>query len=151
MRTHLHIELTTDERSELEQLIHAGHSSARKQTRARILLLKDQSRGQKRTNREIAAAVMCSLGTVRNICRRFVEGGLASALYEKPRPGSAPKVTGEVEAKLVMLACSAPPEGHARWTLRLLAQKMVELEYIDAISYVTVREHLKKTNCAPGK
>lgn len=151
MSKRLHIELTTEQRSELEQLIHAGNSSARKQTRARILLLSDRGTGQKRTSREVAAAVMCSLGTVHNIRHRFVEGGLASALYEKPRPGSAPKVTGEVEAKLVMLACSKPPEGHARWTLRLLARKMVELEYIDAISYVTVREHLKKTNCALGK
>lgn len=90
------------------------------------------------------------LGTVRNIRRRFHEEGMQAALV-KPRPGAVPKVTGEVEAQLTMRACSGPPEGCARWTLRLLAEEMVRLEYVDTISHVTVGEHLKKTNCSLGK
>jgi putative transposase len=72
------------------------------------------------------------------------------ALYDKGWPGPPPKFTGEVEAQLTMLACSDPPEGAARWTLRLLANRMIELGYVDYISHVTVRELLKKTNCSPG-
>jgi hypothetical protein len=75
--------------------------------------------------------------------RRFLSGGLQAALYDKGRPGAPPKFTGEVEARLTMLACSEPPEGAARWTLRLLADKMVELGYVESISHVTVGELLK--------
>ena len=82
--------------------------------------------------------------------RRFLTGGLPSALYDKGWPGAKPKFTGEVEAKLTMLACSDPPDGAARWTLRLLADRMVELGYVDSISHVTVRELLKKTNSSRG-
>jgi transposase len=150
MGQHTPIHLITEQRNELERLIRAGHSPARTQTRARILLLSDQSSGQKRTAREVAAALLCSPSTVANVRRRFNQNGLQAALYEKPRPGQKPKVTGDIEAKLTMLACSQPPEGHARWTLRLLAERMVELEYIDYISHVTVREVLKKTNLSLG-
>jgi len=76
--------------------------------------------------------------------RRFLQGGLQAALYDKGWPGAPPKFTGEVEAKLTMLACSEPPEGAARWTLRLLADKMVELGYVDSMSHVTVWGLLKK-------
>jgi transposase len=98
----------------------------------------------------VAAALLCSPSTVANVRRRFNQGGLSAALYEKPRPGQKPKVTGDIEAKLTMLACSQPPEGHARWTLRLLAEQMIELEYIDYVSHVTVGEVLKKTKLSPG-
>ena len=91
MGKHQRIELSADERTELEQLIHAGKASARKQTRARILLLGDRSRGQKRTDREIAEAVMCNKTTVGNIRRRYVEGGLPKALNDKGWPGAKPK------------------------------------------------------------
>jgi hypothetical protein len=74
-----------------------------------------------------------------------------AALYDKPRPGAAPRFTGEVEAQLTMLACSQPPAGHARWTLRLLADQMIELGYVEYISHVTVRELLKKTNSSRGR
>jgi transposase len=151
MGKHQRIELSADERTELEQLIHAGKASARKQTRARILLLGDRSRGQKRTDREIAEAVMCNKTTVGNIRRRYVEGGLPKALNDKGWPGAKPKLNGEGEAKLTMLACSEPPQGHARWTLRLLADQMVELGYIESISYVTIGEYLKKTNLNLGR
>jgi len=88
---------------------------------------------------------------VRNVRRRYVEGGLSAALNDKGWPGAKPKLTGELEAKLVLLACSEPPKGYARWTLRLLADQMIELGYIDDVSHVTVREWLKKTNLSLGE
>ena len=150
MGKHLTIQLTEAQRAELEQLIHAGNAPARKQTRARVLLLSDRSRGQKRTDQAVADAVLCSTSTVRNIRRRFVVGGLPAALNDKGWPGAIPKFTGEVEAQLTMLACSDPPEGAARWTLRLLAGQMIELGYVEYISHVTVRELLKKTGLSLG-
>ena len=150
MGKHMPIHLTTEQRDELNGLIRAGYSPARTQTRARILLLSDQSSGQKRTGKEVAAALMCSPNTVANVRRRFNRGGLQAALHDRPRPGAKPKVTGEVESKLIMLACSEPPEGHGRWTLRLLSDQMVELGHIDYISHVTVGEVLKKTRLSPG-
>jgi transposase len=150
MGKHQHLELKADERAELEQLIHTGNAPARKQTRARILLLSDRSEGQKRTDQEVAQAVMCSERTVGNIRQRYLAGGLAQALNDKGWPGAKPKLTGEVEAKLTMLACSAPPQGQARWTLRLLANQMVELGYVEDVSHVTIGEWLKKTNLSLG-
>ena len=150
MGKHIHLRLSPDQRQELEGLIRAGHAPARTLTRARILLLTDWDRTPHRTDQEIASILWCSASTVRAVRRRCYQQGLQAALYDKPRPGAVPKVTGEVEAQLVMLACSAPPEGHSRWTLRLLANQMVELGYIEAISHVTVGEHLKKTHCSLG-
>src|SRR5512135_469522 len=151
MGKHLHVELDQDERKELEQLIHSGKSPARMQTRARILLLSDRSQGQQRTDQEVAEAVLCSPSTVFSIRHRYIEGGLPRALNDKGWPGAEPKLTGEIEAKLTMLACSEPPKGHARWTLRLLANQLVALHYLDAVSHVTVREWLKKTNLSLGE
>jgi len=150
MGKHTHIELTEEQRAELEQLIRTGNAPARTNTRARILLLSDRSQGQKRTDQEVADAVLCSKSTVANVRRRFLSGGLSSALYDKGWPGAKPKFDGEVEAKLTMLACSDPPEGAARWTLRLLADRMIELGYVDYISHVTVGELLKKTHSSRG-
>jgi transposase len=99
----------------------------------------------------VAEAVMCSPGTVVGVRRRFVEEGLSAALYDKPRPGQAPKITGDIEAQLVMLACSDAPEGHERWTLRLLAEHLVELTELESISHVAVGERLKKMNSSPGE
>jgi hypothetical protein len=151
MGKHIQIILTDEQRKELEQLIRAGNAPARTQTRARILLLTDHSQGQKRTGEEIAAALLCCKGTVRNIRLRFHEGGLQSALYDKPRSGQKPKFTGDIQAQLTVLACSAPPSGQARWSLRLLADCMVELGYVDYISHVTVGELLKKTTSSLGE
>jgi len=150
MSKHQHVTLTQEQRIELEQLIRSGHLSARTNTRARILLLTDRSQGQRRTDQQVAEAVLCSKGTVGNVRRRFLEGGLAMALYDKSRPGAPPKFTAETEAQLTMLACSDPPKGAERWTLRLLADRMIELGYVDYISHVTVGELLKKTNCNLG-
>ena len=150
MSKHVHVELDQDERDELERLIHSGNAPARKQTRARILLLSDRSQGQKRTDQAVAEAVLCSSSTVFSIRHRYIEGGLSRALNDKGWPGAEPKLTGEIEAKLTLLACSEPPKGHARWTLRLLASQLIELHYLDTVSHVTVREWLKKTNLSLG-
>ena len=150
MRTKYHIHLSKENRQELESLIRSGESSARTQTRARILLLTDESQQKNKGTEEIASALMCSLPTITNIRKKFVEGGLENALYEKPRPGAIPKITGEIEAQLTLLACSAPPEGRSRWTLQLLANKLVELKLVDSISDVAVMHRLKKMNLSLG-
>ena len=150
MTTKYHIYLTRENRQELESLIRSGESSARTQTRARILLLTDENQKKKKGAEEIASVLMCSLPTITNIRRKFVEGGLENALYDKARPGALPKITGEVEAQLTLLACSAPPEGRARWTLQLLADRLVELKLVDSLSDVAVMHRLKKMNLSLG-
>jgi transposase len=145
------IYLKNDERVELEQLIKSGINSARVIAHARVLLLIDRSQGKKRTIQAVAEAAMVSPGTVSNVKKRYFAGGIAGALYDKPRPGAKPKVDGEVEARLIALACSDPPEGYARWTLRLLDDELVALEVIESISHVTVGEVLKKTKLSLGK
>jgi transposase len=150
MTTKYHVHLSKEDRQELETLIHSGESSARTQTRARILLLTDESQKKKKGTKEISSALLCSMPTVTNIRKKFSEGGIQNALYDKPRPGAVPKITGEIEAQLTMLACSAPPEGRARWTLQLLADKLVELKLVDSISDVAVMHRLKKMNLSLG-
>jgi len=150
MSKRLHINLRKDERLELEQLISKGANSARVQRRARILLLSDREQAEPLGTGEIAKALMCSPATVCNVKRRYLSNGLPDALHEKARPGATPKITGEVEAHLVALACSNPPQGYGRWTLRLLADRLVELELVESISHVAVGEVLKKTNSSPG-
>src|SRR5438132_13992698 len=140
------IQLTEQQRSELQRLIHSGKSAARVQTRARILLLAEQGKGDE----QIAQALLTSPTNVQRTRQRFCQKGFERALYDEPRPGRPPRITGEVEAKLVMLACSSPPEGRSRWTLQLLADKMVELGYVDTISDQAVYNKLKKTNYVLG-
>jgi transposase len=113
-------------------------------------LLCDETQTKKKTNKEIASALLCSLPTLTNIRRKFVEGGLDNALYDRPRPGQKPKITGEIEAQLIMLACSTPPAGKARWTLQMLADKLVELKLVDRLSDVAVMHRLKKMNLSLG-
>ncbi len=144
------VSLSEEERAHLQRLIHAGTSPARLQTRARILLLSDRSQGEHRPDWQVAEAALSSESTVKRIRRRFVEEGLEAALTEKPRPGPPPKLTGDLEAKLFVLACSKPPEGHARWSLRLLADRLVELDCVESISHVAVRTHLKRGKSSPG-
>ena len=110
------------------------------------MLLLDRSQGEKRKLHEIAEVMMTSPGTVSNIKRRYLEDGLEQSLQDRPRPGAKPKIDGEVEAHLIALTCSDPPEG-----LRLLADKLVELELVESISHVAVGDTLKKTNSSPGK
>jgi len=116
MAKHTYVDLPTEQRAVLEQLIHSGNAPGRTQTRARILLLADRSQGPQRADQEIAVALLCHKGTVRNVRHRFQRDGLQAALHDKPRPGQKPKITGEIEAQLTVLACSDRPAGHARWT-----------------------------------
>ena len=150
MVTKYHVQLSQADRQKLDGLIRSGASSARTQTRARILLLSDENQKKKMSTKEIASALLCSLPTITNIRKKFVEGGIENGLYDQPRPGAAPKITGEIEAQLTLLACSAPPEGRARWTLQLLADKLVELKLLDSISDVAVMKRLKKMNLSLG-
>lgn len=148
---HIRIELNDPQRTELTGLIHSGNAPARVQTRARILLLSDRSQGTAQTEQAIADALFCSKNTVGNVRRRFATAGLEAALYEKPRPGQKPKITGQVEARLIALACSAPPAGKQSWTLQMLSDKLIELHLVESISPVAVYQRLKKTRSSPGR
>jgi hypothetical protein len=150
MGKHRYVQLDQAERAALEQLIRTGQSAARQQTRARILLLSDRSQGEQRTGQAVADAALCSVSTVRRICGLYFAGGLPLALNDRGWPGAKPKLTGEIEAQLTVLACSDPPPGQARWTLRLLANELVELGYLDEVSHVTIGEWLKKTTSSLG-
>lgn len=135
------IELSKEERSSLKTLFSGGNGSNRKYNRARILDL--LARNTKAS--EIAVLLGCSPTTVYNVKHRYQVEGLESALTEKPRSGKPPRLTGESRARITALACSDAPAGHARWTLRLLADKAVELGFCDAVSHNYVGEILKKT------
>jgi len=146
------VELTTEEREQIKQLISKGRVAAYKQLHARILLLADEGTdgGKKMSNTAIAQALNCGKATVERICKRFVMEGFVAALGRKNRTNYQYKLDGKDEAHLIALACSKPPKGHKNWTLRLLADKMVELRFADSLSYQTVRRTLKKTNLSLG-
>ena len=137
------VTLTDSERAELRKLISSGKGAARRLAHARILLKTDQGL----RDEQIAAEVEVGTATIERVRQRFVEEGLEASLDprrpDKPREH---KVDGEVEAHLIALACSTAPEGRARWTLRLLADKLVELEYLASVSHETVRQALKQTS-----
>jgi transposase len=142
------VRLTTDERAFLMALVGKGRVARDKQLRARILLKADVSEegGPRWTDLQLAEAFDVSLSTVHRLRERLVEDGFAAALTRKPRSRpKPPKLDGAKEARLVALACSAPPAGRARWTLKLLADRLVELNVVDSISDETVRLRLKKT------
>jgi transposase len=136
------INLSDAERHELLELTRKGELKARKMKRALILLKADEGL----SDRQIMAAIHVSRPTVERIRKRFVEGGLERALNEDPRPGQKRKLDGRGEAQLIAVACSQAPDGHEHWTLRLLADKLVQLEVVDSISYETVRRTFKKTS-----
>jgi transposase len=136
------VSLTDDELRSLTTLTKRGTAAARVQTRARILLL--LHRGS--SPNAVASALAVGVATVFNVKRRYLGEGLSAALHDKPRSGKPARISGAARAKITALACSAAPEGHARWTLRLLADKAVELGLVEAISHNTVKEVLKKTN-----
>jgi transposase len=143
------VTLTPEERHWLSALLSAGKRSALALTRARILLKADQAPGGPAWgDAEIAQALDCGLRTVERVRQRFVERGLGQALGRKPqdRPSRERKFDGAAEARLIALACSEPPDGRAGWTLRLLADRLVELEVFESVSDETVRRVLKKTN-----
>lgn len=141
------VDLTEAERNELLALTNKGTVQARKMKRAQILLQADRGL----TDAEIVAALRVSRPCVERVRQRFVAGGLPTALTEAKRPGAQRKLDGQQEARLIAEACSAPPAGHARWTMRLLADRVVELSLADKISHETVRQVLKKTIPSPGK
>ena len=143
--------LKPEQRQALENLLRSGNPPARTLTRARILLLSDRSLAEANTDGHVAKILCCSGSTVANVRQRFREEGLDAALYDKPRPGPTPKFTGAMEAQLTVLACSDPPAGAGRWTVSLLADKVVEVGIIDQISRSTIGERLKKTKSSPGK
>ena len=142
------VTLEPDERAALEKLISRGKGAARRLAHARILLHADQGEGGPgRIDAEIAEAVGVSVATIERVRQRFVEEGLETALSPRPpRRLYVRKLDGEAEAWLIALACSPPLEGQARWTLRMLADRMVVLGYVESVSYETVRTTLKKTN-----
>ena len=147
------VTLTADERQHLAGLLAAGKRSALTLTRARILLKADQADGGPAwEDARIAAALDCGVRTIERIRQRFVEQGLEAALGRKPqdRPSRERKLDGRGEARLIALACSAPPEGRQEWTMNLLADKLVELQVVDAICDETVRRVLKKTRSSRG-
>jgi transposase len=138
------VQLSAHERERLQGIIRSGKHKARKITRCRILLLADGPDGK--TDQEIADALNVSLATIFSIRRRYSQEGLESAISERPRSGQPPKFKGKAAAKITAIACSAPPAGQAKWTLRLLADRAVELKIVDSISHQSVSNVLKKTN-----
>ena len=140
------VNLTEDEREHLLGITRRGKSSGRKVKRSLILCKADEGL----SDQQVAEALMVGSSTVGRVRQRFVEGGLERALNDLPRPGQRRKLDGKQEAHLVAVACSAAPEGHTRWTLRLLADQAVKLELTDSISRETVRRVLKKTNSSRG-
>jgi putative transposase len=135
------IELSDNELRSLTTLLRRGTTSARTQTRARVLDL--LHRGQH--PHHIAETLSVSSATVFNINRRYQLEGLEAALFDKPRSGKPPTIDGTQRAKITALACSPAPDGHARWTLRLLADKAIQLGFVETISHNAVKQILKKT------
>ena len=148
------VTLTADERQQLEKLVSAGKGAARKLTHARILLLANEGEhGPGRTNAAIVAALGVSERTVERVRKRFVTESLEAALQPRPLPPRPDKVKimGPVEKQLIQLACSDPPAGRSRWTLQLLADRLVVLSDLDGVSTETVRQSLKKTTSRRGR
>ena len=146
------VRLSPDERMVLTELISAGRAAARAQAHARILLKADQGAdGPGWPDADIVAALDVSLRTVERVREAWVMEGLEPALYPRPARAHRPRrLDGEQEARLIALACSPPPAGTKRWTMRLLAKHLVELEIVDGIAPETVRTTLKKTTSNPG-
>ena len=146
------IELTTEEQQELKALVSKGRAAAYKQTHARILLLSDEAgKDGGMTDEEIARSLQVASATVERVRRRCVEEGIEAALGRKEQQRRRlKKLDGAAEAHLIALSCGEPPEGRARWTLRLLADRLVECEIVDSIHPETVRKTLKKTKSSLG-
>ena len=136
------VKLKPKDKELLEQFITKGSQKARTITRARILLMANDGKA----DTQIIEALGTARNTIRTVRYRYVNQGLEAALNEQPRPGAPDKFTGRNRAKITAIACSRPPEGRSRWTLRLIADTMVELNMVDDISHHTVQRVLKKTN-----
>lgn len=147
------IQLTKTEVEELMAIINKGYHTSQTFRTAYVLLNCDEGMySEKVTNEQMSKVLKIGMRTIDRIKKKFVEEGFEATLERRPTSRIYErKVDGEVEAKLVTLCCSEPPKGYAKWSLRLLADKMVELNYVESISHVKVREVLKKTNLSPGK
>jgi transposase len=141
------VKLTDEDRGYLNQFLRHGKASARSLARARILLMADEGY----SNKEIVEILKISRPTVNQIRKRYCQEGLDSAINEKPRSGAPPKIDGTIEVQVTLLACSKPPEGKSTWTLKLLANKLVELEVVDSISTMTIHRILKKARPNLGR
>lgn len=141
------VELGEEERMALQKRVRSGHDSARVLMRARVLL--KSAEGMSET--QIAQALDISSRTVSMVRMRFCRESLERALFDKPRPGGQRKLDGKQEAYLIAVACSQPPQGRCHWTLKLLADKVVQLDFADSISPETVRQVLKKAISSRGK
>ena len=146
------VQLAEEEQGELKAMVSKGRAAAYKQTHARILLLSDENQADgPLKDQEIARALTVGISTVERVRRRCVEEGMEAALGRREQMDRRQKkLDGSGEAHLIALACGAPPEGRADWTLQLLADRLVECEVVESISYETVRQTLKKTNSSPG-
>ena len=146
------VTLTKEERDQLTEMTRTGTHAARKIIHALILLNVDRGpHNESQTNEDICKVLKIGMRTIDRVKKRFVEEGLDAALKMAPTSRVYDKlVDGDMEAHLIALACGEPPKGFARWSLRLLADKLVELRYADGISYETVRRTLKKTNLSLG-
>jgi transposase len=140
------IKLSEEERQQLQQYVKQGKKSARAINRARILLLADEQH----TDEEITKVLGVNRTAIYRVRKEYRTAGINKAIEEKPRRGAPAKIDGRVEATLTMLACSDPPEGCGKWTLQLLAEKLVELEVVESRSLPTVRTALKKTHLNLG-
>ena len=141
MRTKKPVKLKPRERRKLKQLISRGTEKARKITRGRILLMANEDK----TDTHIMETLEVARNTIRQIRSRYIQEGLEAAINEQPRTGGPKKFTGRQRAKITAIACSKPPEGRSRWTLRLIADKVVEMKVSDEVSHQTVKRILKKT------
>lgn len=146
------VELTGEEREQLKRLINTGKTAAYKQRHARILLLADEGpEGPRMIDDDVAKAVGCGRATVERARKQLVTEGLEAALERQKVDRSSQRLLdGDAEAHLIAVACSQPPEGHSRWTLRLLADRIVALQIVEHCSKDTVHQTLKKTNLSPG-
>ena len=152
MEKRYRVTLAEDERQELRSMVSAGKAAARKLVRARIVLPADQADGgPAKPDPEIAGVLVCGRATIERARKQFVEEGIEAALNPKPTTRIYERrLDGKAEAYLVALACGAPPEGRARWTLRLLADRMVGLGYVESVCHEAVRQTLKKMNSSLG-
>jgi transposase len=140
------LKLSQAERQKLQEIVRKGENKARVMTRSRILLLSDEGR----TDQQVADALQIGRATVERIRRRAVREGVEVALVDRPRPGSEPKLDVKQEAQLIAIACSEPPPGQKRWTIRLLMAEVMQQKIVDSISFETVRRIVKKTMSSPG-
>jgi len=153
MANYYKVTLTKQERDQLKAIVSKGKHSSMKYRNACILLGCDEGEyGQKVSNEQIARVLQINTKTVERLKQRFVEDSFEACIHRKPYPAKQRiKIDGDFEAHLIAISCSEAPAGHARWSLRMLADKMVELKYAESISHESIRQVLKKTNLNRGK